>query len=168
MVKLVRFLNALHVLVLCGVLLSAYSVQFLLKEQPCPLCMLQRLAMIAVGISLLCNLRFGVRALHYGVGLLGCLLGASISLRQRALHICPQFPTFGEPLLGLDLYWWAFIVFSCSIFVIAVDLFLYRKEQEIKKKMNWFEWGVFALLLLVALGNVVTTLSECGFTPCAG
>jgi disulfide bond formation protein DsbB len=166
--QIVRFLNALHVLVLCGILLAAYGVQFLLSEQPCPLCLLQRLAMIGVAISLICNLKFGVHLLHYGLGILSCIFGASVSLRQMALHICPQFPTFGEPILGLDLYWWAFVAFGASLLAIALYLFLYDKSEEKKMKMNWFEKFVFGLIALITLGNVITTFIECGFSVCAG
>ena len=168
MIRTVRFLNALHILILCGVLLGAYSVQFLLHEQPCPLCMLQRLSMIGIAFAALCNLKFGIRPLHYGLGILSAILGASVSLRQMALHICPQFPTFGEPLFGLDLYWWAFVVFACSILAIAVLLFLYKKEQEKPHPLNWFEWGVFGLILLITAANVITTLMECGVSACQG
>jgi disulfide bond formation protein DsbB len=166
--KLARFLNAAHVLVLCSVLLSAYGVQFLIHEQPCPLCLLQRLAMIGIAISLICNLKFGICPLHYGLGILSSSFGTVVSLRQMALHICPQFPTFGEPILGLDLYWWAFIVFKVSILFFVLYLFLYNSSDEKKVKMNWFEKFVFGLTALLTLSNVVTAFIECGFGACAG
>jgi len=130
--------------------------------------MLQRLAMIGAAISLVCNLKFGIRPLHYGLGILSCSFGTLVSLRQMALHICPEFPTFGEPLLGLDLYWWAFIVFKVSILFFALYLFLYDSSEEKKVKMSWFEKFVFGLVALLTLSNVVTTFMECGFGACAG
>jgi magnesium-transporting ATPase (P-type) len=168
MTKCVRLLNVLHILVLSGVLLSGYSVQFLLHEQPCPLCMLQRLAMIGISVALLCNLKFGIKPFHYGLGILAAIFGGSVSARQMALHICPQFPTFGTPVFGLDLYWWAFIVFTASIFVIAIMLFLYTKEQEKPVPMNWVEKGVFVLIAAITLANVITTFLECGLSVCKG
>lgn len=168
MTKTIRFLNAVHVLILAGVLLGAYGVQFMMKEQPCPLCMLQRLSMMGIAVMAICNLKFGIRPAHYGVAILSAMLGAGVSLRQIALHICPQFPTFGEPLLGLDLYWWAFIVFSCSIGAIAIFLALFKKEQEKPMHLNWFEKGVFVLMALIIIGNVITTFLECGLGACKG
>jgi disulfide bond formation protein DsbB len=166
--KKIRFLQALHIIVLCCVLLGAFGVQIFLQEEPCPLCFLQRLAMTGIAVALLCNLRFGVRPLHYGLAILSCIFGASISLRQTALHICPQFPTFGEPIWGFDLYWWACIVFASSLFVISVELFLFRKEHEKPYKLNPFEWTAFGLFALIVLGNFISVFSICGLGACKG
>jgi disulfide bond formation protein DsbB len=43
-----RGLNVLFVLAVCAILLGAFAVQFLFGELPCPLCLLQRLALIGV------------------------------------------------------------------------------------------------------------------------
>lgn len=168
MVKLVRLLNALHVLVLCGVMLAAFSVEFFLKEEPCPLCFLQRIGLIGIAIALLCNLKFGVKPLHYGLGILSGLFGAGVSLRQTELHVCPGFPPYLNPILGFDLYFWAFIVVVCSFLAIVLDLFLYRPEQGKKIEMNWFEKGVFWLTVLVTFANVVAAFKICGLGPCQG
>ncbi len=168
--SLQKTLNALFIMVICGVLLSGYSYQFLKAELPCPLCMLQRLAMIGVAMGPLLNLSFGIRMEHYALSLFSCVFGAAVSLRQIALHVCRNFSTFGEPVLGFDLYVWAFIVFTCSIFAVALLLFLYGfgKEKEIPHEPSPLNKVVFGLLALVVVGNIVTTFMECGFSPCKG
>lgn len=167
---LCKNLNALFILTLSGVLLAAYSVQFLKHEQPCPLCMLQRLGMIGVASGLLLNLKFGIRPIHYGLSLLSAIFGGGVALRQICLHICPGDPKFGKPILDLSLYTWSFITFSCSIFVIALLLFLYRSQTEPTSsvKMNILAKFSFAIIFLITLGNMVTTLLECGLSSCAG
>lgn len=160
-----RTLNALFILVLVGVLCSGYFVQFDFHEQPCPLCMLQRLSMIGVASGLLLNLRFGIRPAHYGISLLSALLGAAVAVRQISYHICPNFPAFEKPIFGLNLYTWGFIVFACSIFAIAVLQILNRYSEE--KPLSRFEKLAYLALFLVALANAITTYLECGLTPCA-
>ncbi|MDR2539884.1 MAG: disulfide bond formation protein B [Chlamydiales bacterium] len=165
-----RSLNAIWAFVICGVLLGGYSVQFLKHELPCPLCLLQRLSMIGVAMGPLLNLRFDIYPTHYAVSILSALFGGFVSLRQISLHVCPGFSSFGEPVLGLELYTWALIVFASSIFVSAIMLFLHiTPPQRIQKmQMNTFENMAFWLVLFMTTANVVTTLQECGLSACTG
>src|SRR5579883_765143 len=123
-------LNAIHVIILSLILCAGFAVQIFMGEQPCPLCLLQRLAMIGIASGELLNLRFGIKPLHYGVALFSVLFGSIVSLWQISLHICPQFPTFGTPVLGLDLYAWAFIIFALSFLAISIMLMLYDKKGD--------------------------------------
>ncbi|MES2272566.1 MAG: disulfide bond formation protein B [Chlamydiota bacterium] len=165
-----RILNALFIFVLCGVLLAAYSYQVIKSEDPCPLCLLQRLGMIGIATALLLNLRFGIKMEHYGLGILSALLGRIVSLRQISLHVCPAFPTFGEPVFGYDLYVWAFIVFTFAIFSIAILLMIsgFTKNHEVHPRWGILEKTAFGLVALITLGNTITTFLECGLSPCQG
>jgi disulfide bond formation protein DsbB len=169
-IALERSLNTIWTLVICGVLAAGYSVQFLKHELPCPLCLLQRLSMIGVAMGPLLNLRFGIYPAHYAVSILSALFGGFVSLRQISLHVCPGFPTFGEPVFGLELYTWALIVFGCSIFVAAILLFFHTSvsQHPQKTKMSIWEEIPFWLVLFMTTANVITTLQECGLSPCVG
>lgn len=160
--------NAILILILCGVLFGGFFVQFFKHEQPCPLCLLQRLGMIGVAIGAALNLRFGIDPKHYAFSLLSCLVGSSVALRQITLHVCPNFPVSEvAPVLGLSLYTWSFIVFFCSVLSIALLLFLYDIRHQEKVPMNWLaKTALIALFLLIA-GNVITTYLICGLGPCA-
>lgn len=163
-----RVLNNLFILVLCAVLSAAYFYQFIKREEPCPLCLLQRLGMIGSAVALLLNLRFGIKIEHYGLAILSALLGRIVSLCQISLHVCPKFPTFGEPLWGFDLYVWAFIVFTCTVFACAILLIIkgYSKVHEYPPTWGAVEKILFAFVFILALGNAVTTYLDCGFTAC--
>ncbi|NGX58385.1 MAG: Disulfide bond formation protein B [Chlamydiae bacterium] len=162
-------LNALLILILSGIIISAFGVQIFLEEQPCPLCFLQRLGMTGVAIGAIMNLRFGIKTKHYAVSLLSCVFGGVVALRQTALHICPGDPSFGEPILGLDLWVWSFLVFVCSITYIAFLLFLYDPEYATQKtqKMNWFGKLAIWIFVLVTIGNILSVLHSCGLGPCS-
>ncbi|HSX11150.1 MAG TPA: disulfide bond formation protein B [Chlamydiales bacterium] len=164
-----RVANALFIFVLCGVLLAAYGYQLIEHEAPCPLCLLQRLGMVGIAVALLMNLRIGVRIEHYGLAILSALVGPLSSMRQIALHVCPQFPAHGVPVLGHNLYVWALVVFICSLFACAVLLILYGYSNHREYHPAWraLEKGAFLAAILITLANVITTLLQCGFSICA-
>ncbi|MFZ4772572.1 MAG: disulfide bond formation protein B [Chlamydiia bacterium] len=170
MTDIKRFLNALVILILCAVISGAYAVEIFRHELPCPLCMLQRIAMIGVATAALLNLRFGIRPVHYSLILFSALFGMAVSLRQIALHVCPQFPTFGAPEFGLSLFTWAFIVFFCVIFGTGIVNFFHTSPQDAQEHIHltWFEKICAYYLVLITFANVVTTFLQCGFSPCKG
>ena len=149
-----RFLNTLWIYILSAILLGAYIYQDVEHQDPCSLCVLQRLSMICVAIGPMLNLRFKIHAIHYAVSLAGCILGGAISLRQICLHICPGFPTFGYRVLGLELYSWSFLVFAFSLVGLACILFIYKEE---KQTPNIYEKGAIGLMALIAFSNFITT-----------
>ena len=168
MVNFQRVLNILFILVLSFVLIGSYLYQYLNHEEPCPLCLLQRLGMIGIASALLLNLRFGIKVQHYGLAILSALVGCLVSLRQMGLHVGTDSPYLGEPVFGFDLYVWAFLVFTCSIFSCALLLIIhgFSKTREYLPTWNRLEKLIFGLIFLITLGNIITTFLECGFTSC--
>jgi disulfide bond formation protein DsbB len=164
-------INAFGVLGICGVLLGAYYIQFVEGEFPCPLCLLQRLAMLGVAFGAMLNLRYGIHTRHYWVSLLSAIFGASVSIRQILLHIDPSDSGYGSPVLGMHLYTWAFIVFAVVILLIGIMMFFETQfedssENRSAKSIGWFIKAVFFLVVLIAAVNVVTTFLECGLGQC--
>jgi len=165
MEKFCRFLNTLMIFILVGILASAYYQQFSKHEEPCPLCLLQRLGMIGVATGAFLNLRFGIRPVFHGISLLAAIGGAAVSIRQILLHICPGSPTFGIPVFGLGLYTWAFLAFSASILGTSLLLMLYHPTFK-AAKMSLLEKSAALLLILITFSNMITTFLECGFGVC--
>lgn len=159
-------LNALFVIVLCGVLFTAYGYQYLLHQTPCPLCLLQRLGMIGVALGAFLNVRLGPHPLHYAFSLLSALFGGAVALRQISLHICPDSEVYGVPFMGLNLYTWSFITFACSVLVIAI--FMAIPSGRPPSRMDGLGYLAGFLLVIVVLGNVVSTVALCGLGPCEG
>lgn len=101
----------------------ALIMQFAYGELPCPLCMLQRYAMILGTLGALWIVRQAqagtltpVRYMQgLGLGTLGAFAGAAFAMRQVMLHILPGDTGYGPPVLGLHLYSWAFITFAIVI-----------------------------------------------------
>jgi disulfide bond formation protein DsbB len=103
-------------------------LQFMFGELPCPLCMLQRYAMILCTLGALWLVRQAqagtLTPARYmqglGLGMLGAIAGAAFSVRQVMLHILPGDAGYGAPVMGLHLYSWAFITFVVVIVFAAM------------------------------------------------
>ncbi len=168
--ELGRKCNVLFVLAVTGILLSAYGVQFGLAELPCPLCLLQRLAMLGVGAGAMLNVLYGPRPRFYGLALASALFGAIVAGRQVLLHIAPGDPGYGSPVLGMHLYTWSFVAF---VGIMALTgLMLWCDGQfaggcsPVRLPLGRPATAVLALFMLVAGANVVTTMLLCGLGPC--
>ena len=116
-----RILNGLALLGVTGALGVDFFWQFAYGELPCPLCLLQRVALVMAGVGFLLNLRMGPSPMHYAMSIAGALGGMLASGRQVLLHIMPGDPRYGEPFMGLHFYTWAFIE-NKNVFGLTVNL----------------------------------------------
>ncbi len=106
------------------ILSVALFVQLYMDEAPCPLCLLQRAALVNIGIALLMNFRYRNKASHWALAILSACAGSAVSLRQILLHI--NSPTgFGSAFFGLHMYTWSFIAFATTIVGSAIMLLIY-------------------------------------------
>lgn len=158
---LVRLINALWIFGLAAVLLSGCIFQFTVQQNPCGLCMLQRLGMLCVAIGPMLNLRFGFNPLHYGISLCGIFFGGAVSLRQMAHHIANGSPIFGQGICSCS-----FLTFAASLAVIVLLLFLYPYHDKKAVKMHALEILGFALMIAIAVLNAILAFMECGLGIC--
>jgi disulfide bond formation protein DsbB len=122
--------NLAQAWVLLAVLAGAFVAQLAAGEPPCPLCVMQRIAMMMAVLGpcqvLIATRREGLtpRAIGLGAGIaiLASLLGSVISIRQVLLHILPGDPGFGNAVMGYHLYTWAALAFACNIAAAAAQL----------------------------------------------
>ncbi len=149
-----------------GVLTSAFYQQLFKQGNPCPLCILQRLGMVAIGTCALLNLKYGINLRYYAITIVSAFIGGAASIRQILLNVCPGKPLFGIPVLGLNLYTWCFLVFAASILGTMLLIFYYSPQHRDKLSMNWFEKLATAALILLTAANCYTTFLECGIGPC--
>ncbi|MBL6615521.1 MAG: disulfide bond formation protein B [Reyranella sp.] len=165
MTALVRLGNVIGAGGIAVALLVAFGLQFGLDELPCPLCVLQRVALALCGFGFLLNLRFGVQPLHYGLSILAALFGVIAAGRQVLLHIVPGTGAYGSALFGLHLYTWSAILFATIIAGIAV-LMIVGGDREEPKRFRGLSRFVAWLLIAVTLANAVNSLVLCGPVEC--
>ncbi len=161
-----ELLNAAGLAGLIAVLVVAYTEQFAGHDLPCPLCLLQRVAIAGVAFGLLLNLRYGPQPSGYGIMLLSALFGMAVAGRQVLLHIAPGTGSYGAPLLGLHLYTWSFVLFAAVILGTAVLLLIPRPTSPVRALPWQVQHGLaWAAIGLIAL-NAVTTFLQCGPLEC--
>ena len=171
MTRLFLMANAALAWALLAVLGAAFFDQFALGEPPCPLCVMQRIAMMLAALGpcrvLLRANRQDITARDLAVGagmtIMASLLGMAISVRQVLLHILPGDAGFGPPVLGYHLYTWAVVVFALCIAAMALQflgLVMLRSGPAAMPRLA--RATVFAVgLMLVA--NIVSVVAEAGF-----
>jgi disulfide bond formation protein DsbB len=159
----------------CVVMLSAFYIQFAMGEFPCPLCMLQRYAMILstlAALFIVMQARRGTLttaryAQGLGMGLIAVLAGSSVSIRQMLLHIKPGDHGYGEPVLSLHLYTWAFITFAIVAIYVGVALILTPKGIPVAPPRDSAMWklstAVIWLFIGVVAANVIAIIFLEGF-----
>ncbi|GAB4551421.1 MAG: disulfide bond formation protein B [Ruegeria sp.] len=167
-----RTLNAIGMLAVSLVLVLAYVYQLALYELPCPLCLLQRVGFVAVGVGLGLNLLYGPRPQHYAMVLIAALYGGSVSVRQILLHIVPGTGHYGSPVLGLHYYTWAVICFFLILLGTAIMLMFDRQYVDDRRALPRFGGNrlakvAFFVMLGLAVLNAGSTLLECGPGVCA-
>ena len=156
--------NQLVLLAVIGVLAYAFVDQLFFGELPCPLCLMQRIAFVIIGFALVLNIRCGAHAAHYGWGIIGGLLGMMVSLRQVLLHILPGDKGFGATFLELHFYTWAFLTYLGLLLGFAILLMLPNREV---RSRSIFANALVIIFILLVVGNLISTLLECGLGPCA-
>src|SRR6202162_3257290 len=85
-----RVILWLMLLVLAGVLTAAMAIQFVDRDIPCPLCLLERVAMFGCCFGLIHQLRSRDSQRGAGIGLVFSVLLLVISARQTLLDLFPR------------------------------------------------------------------------------
>jgi len=164
-----------HILILayCGTIAGAFSTQFIGNEFPCPLCMLQRMAMILASIGALWiigqarkgTLTMSSYMMSYGLTILAAMFGMAMSGRQILLHILPGDPGYGGTVLGLHLYTWAFITFVVVLLYAALMMIFSKSTFPIAPKGNaakWITFIVIGIFIFIIAANAVSVFFEEG------
>ena len=164
-----KLLNALALMAVDTVLALAFVDQLWFSDLPCPLCILQRAGLTAAGFGLVLNVIFGPKPSHYGVTILGAAVGAAVSMRQILDHIVPGTGSYGNAIFGLHLYTWAFIAFVLMIIGAAIMLLddrQFSRAEPMSSRLRPLPVTAVATFILLAVGNVISTVLLCGAGFC--
>jgi disulfide bond formation protein DsbB len=110
------FLNEVFLLlmltVIVGILSAAMTLQYLFGELPCPLCLLERIALFGVAFGIILNFRHGFRYRNTGVSLLFAIFLLVVSVRQSLLDIYPRpgHAYIGSAVFGLHMPVWSILI----------------------------------------------------------
>jgi disulfide bond formation protein DsbB len=165
-IKLHRWGNTFGLMVICIILSIALIDQFYRSDLPCPLCLLQRISFVAVGLCLAMNLKLTISTTHYGLMIISALIGFAIALRQFFLHLTPNDPGYGHLFWGINFFTWSMIAFSTVIALTGIALLLNRGFNHHQASLSWGTHALIILFLILILVNGISTFIECGFSVC--
>lgn len=171
-----HYIYSISLLLLIAFILSAaLYLQFVYNEIPCPLCLLQRVAYLGIGFSIMLNLRNNYSLRHDGLMLLVTVILLIISTRQTLLDIYPRpgHEYIGTAILGLHMPVWSIIisVLLFSIYALKFCIFGYIKDLEnislasfpiLKFSAVVVMWFIIALCSV----NLVSSYIQCGLQSC--
>lgn len=156
----------------CGVLLGGFVVQFGQGELPCPLCVLQRMAMLLTALGpayIIARARqggevsLGDYATGYGISVVAALAGLAMSVRQILLHIVPPDPGYGSTVLGLHLYTWAALTFLVVLLYVGISLIFARDLVPRGVRYGWLSRVSLWLAVALIVANAVAVFALAGF-----
>lgn len=161
-------LSIISLLGITAIILVAVAAQFFLNEIPCPLCLLQRAGILAIGIGYLMNLMFGCRSRYIALATFAAIFTMFFATRQVLLHITPNSIGYGDIILGAHMYTWVVVV--CSTIVLwncLINLYLEgncrKPENKILLTIGRITITIFILTIVL---NISLTFLECGFGQC--
>ncbi|MEU7576617.1 disulfide bond formation protein B [Streptomyces sp. NPDC041068] len=158
------------VLAYCAILLTSLGFQIFAGDMPCPLCVVQRMAMLlcAAGAAyVVVRSRSGEISTvdymtGYGLATVGAVAGMAMSARQVMLHLThPE--GYGPAVLGLHMYTWALVTFLVVIVFCALSFVFAPVLMPKGVAYGVASKAVVWLLLVIAAVITVLTFAEEGF-----
>lgn len=169
--RFLYFIAHIEILAVCGVLGGAFWMQFVRGEFPCPLCLIQRMAMLLclMGPAIIImdglkqrDVSSGAVLVGYGMSILGAVVGLAASTRQVLLHIMPGDTGYGSAVMGMHLYSWAVVVFLTVLVFSGFGLLMCSRWPPQRGRGGAWSLTVLWILGIVILANAVSALCEAG------
>jgi disulfide bond formation protein DsbB len=172
MAKLDRLLLVLMLAALAGILTAAMVMQYALGEIPCPLCLLQRVAMFGCCFGLIVQLRSDNSERGSGIALIFAILLLIISVRQTLLDLFPRpgHDYVGSAVLGLHLPVWSVVIAVALLLGFAARLALFGGTTDaatagrdpLRPVVDVLRVYVIAICAI----NLLSVVAQCGFGQC--
>ncbi|MCW5694049.1 MAG: disulfide bond formation protein B [Pseudolabrys sp.] len=158
---------------IAGILTAAMVMQYAFGELPCPLCLLQRVALFGVAFAVILGLRHGDSARTTGLGLLISIFLLVIAVRQTLLDIYPRpgHEYIGSAVLGLHMPVWSVLIALALIAGYALKLTVFGDSEHrpdlaaypALKRVATAASVYVVVLCAINLGSVVV---QCGLEQC--
>jgi disulfide bond formation protein DsbB len=165
------YLSMLYVM--ASILTVAMAYQYLGAEIPCPLCLLQRVAMFGVCFGIVQNFRNGYSDRNAGWSLLFSLLLLIVSVRQTLLNIYPRpgHAYVGSAVFGIHMPVWCVLIATALLVAFGLKLTILGGEGQLAGRKPQGALGRLATIgaiYVVALCaiNFVSVVVQCGAEAC--
>jgi disulfide bond formation protein DsbB len=159
--------------VIAAILVTAMVMQYGRGELPCPLCLIQRAAMLGICFGIMQNFRHGFSDHNLGFSLLFAMFLLIVAVRQTLLDIYPRpgHEYVGSAILGLHMPVWSVVIAVAAIAAIALKLVILGSEQGKPGPRPQSRTGraaaVLSLAVLaIAAINFASVVVQCGIGQC--
>jgi disulfide bond formation protein DsbB len=167
--------NAASLAAIAAILTAAMGFQYLRGEIPCPLCLLERLALFGAGFGLIANLRGPYSTRFTGVTLGFALLLLVIAARQTLLDIYPRpgHAYVGQAVLGLHMPVWSVLIALALIAATAAKLTALGGDAHMQgarpsdaPSLDRVARALAAYLFVLCVVNFGSVVVQCGLGQC--
>ncbi len=171
-----NYIFSLMILAVMGfILTTAIYMELAHGENPCPLCLLQRVAYFGICFGVILSLRNGYSMRYEGLTLIVILLLLIMSTRQTIINIYPRpgHEYIGSAILGLHMPVWSIVFSILLLFAYAIRFCilgfsdsLSHSHDEFYPKISFIA-SILAWFIIVLCGfNLLTVFLQCGFSVC--
>lgn len=177
--RLLALLNYVYLLlvmgVIAGVLTAAMTLQYANGELPCPLCLLERVAMFGVCFGIMLNFRWGFSYQNTGFSLLSAILLLVIAVRQSLLDIYPRpgHEYIGSAIFGIHMPVWSIIIALALLIAYAIKLAIlggdeYLRQAEVAEfpVIRRLTSALSVYIILMCVVNLISVILQCGLGEC--
>jgi disulfide bond formation protein DsbB len=159
-------------LTIAAILTVAMVLQYYGGEVPCPLCLLQRVAMFGVCFGIMLHFRHGYSAQNTGVSMLFALLLLIVSVRQTLLDIYPRpgHSYIGSAVLGLHMPVWSVVIAVAILTAFAIKLAVLGggdlRDQQPSRALGRMARLLGLYMVAIGLINFASVAVQCGVAAC--
>ena len=177
--RLLALLNYTYLLlvmfVIAGILTTAMTLQYAQGELPCPLCLLERVAMLGVCFGIMLNFRHGFSYQNTGFSLLFAIVLLVIAVRQSLLDIYPRpgHEYIGSAIFGIHMPVWSIIIALCLLTAYAIKLAIlggdeYLRQAEVAEfpAIRKLASALSVYIILICVVNLTSVILQCGLGEC--
>jgi len=171
-VVLDRLVLLLMVLALAAILTAAMILQVGFGEIPCPLCLLQRVAMFGCCFGLIRQLRAEESERGSGSGLVFAVLLLVISARQTLLDIVPRpgHAYVGQAVFGIHMPVWSVVIAVVLLAGFAIRFALFGAPRAAPDTgdslMRRCARGLEIYVVFLCAINFIAVVLQCGLGEC--
>ncbi|HTL77440.1 MAG TPA: disulfide bond formation protein B [Casimicrobiaceae bacterium] len=163
------------VVAVAAILTAAMTLQYANRELPCPLCLLERVALFGICFGALANFRHGFSYRNTGYSLLFAVLLLVVSVRQTLLDIYPRpgHAYIGSAIFGIHMPVWSIIIavavlaaYAVKLAILGGDAFLRDADLEAFPRIKRTADAIGLYVIALAAVNFVSVVLQCGLGEC--
>jgi disulfide bond formation protein DsbB len=160
-------------LVIAAILTAAMGFQYLNNEIPCPLCLLQRVAMFGVCFGLIANFRNGMSDRNTGWSMLFALFLLIVSARQTLIDIYPRpgHAYIGSAVFGIHMPVWSVLIATAILIAFGLKFTILggdgeRPGQKPAGTLGRIAAAASIYVIALCAINFISVVVQCGVDAC--